>query len=321
MDGPPVKIQVDEADEGKRLDLYIAGRLALSRSAAQRLIDEGHALVAGERAKAARRVRAGDVVVVSVPDPKPLDVVAEDLPLDILYEDSDIIVVNKPRGLVVHPAAGNWSGTLVNALLAHCSDLSGIGGKIRPGIVHRLDKDTSGVIVAAKNDPAHLALARDLREHAVEKTYLAIVHGVPRDERGTVNAPIGRHPIHRKKMAVVPEGRGRAAVTEYEVLEALGMDALVKVHPVTGRTHQIRVHLAHIGHPIVGDPVYGGRARGRAAAAAAAAAAGLSGQALHAASISLDHPRTRERMTFSAPLPEDMQRLLARLRSDSQVRS
>ncbi|MGE5586871.1 MAG: RluA family pseudouridine synthase [Clostridia bacterium] len=321
MDGPPVKIQVDEADEGKRLDVYIAGRLALSRSAAQRLIDEGHALVAGERAKAARRVRAGDVVTVSVPDPKPLDVVAEDLPLDILYEDSDIIVVNKPRGLVVHPAAGNWSGTLVNALLAHCSDLSGIGGKIRPGIVHRLDKDTSGVIVAAKNDPAHLALARDLREHAVEKTYLAIVHGVPRDERGTVNAPIGRHPIHRKKMAVVPEGRGRAAVTEYEVLEALGMNALVKVHPVTGRTHQIRVHLAHIGHPIVGDPVYGGRARGRAAAAAAAAAAGLSGQALHAASISLDHPRTRERMTFSAPLPQDMQRLLARLRSDSQVRS
>lgn len=312
MDRPPIEIRVGEADEGKRLDVYIAGRLALSRSTAQRLIDEGRALVGGERAKAARRVRAGDVVTVSVPEPEPLDVVPEDLPLDVLYEDRDIIVVNKPRGLVVHPAAGNWSGTLVNALLAHCNDLSGIGGKIRPGIVHRLDKDTSGVIVAAKNDATHLALARDLKERAVEKTYLAIVHGVPREKRGTIDAPIGRHPIHRKKMAVVPEGQGRTAVTDYEVLEDLGRYALLKVHPVTGRTHQIRVHLAHIGHPIVGDPVYGGR-RGRTAAGVA----DISGQALHAASVSFNHPRTGERMRFSAPLPEDMQRLLARLRPDS----
>ncbi|MCR4403216.1 MAG: RluA family pseudouridine synthase [Firmicutes bacterium] len=318
MDRSPLEIHVDEADEGKRLDVYVAGRLALSRSATQRLIDEGRVLVAGERAKAARRVGTGDIVTVSLPDPRPLAVVAEDLPLDVLYEDCDIIVVNKPRGLVVHPAAGNWSGTLVNALLAHCADLSGIGGKIRPGIVHRLDKDTSGVIVAAKNDVSHLALARDLKERAVDKTYLAVVHGVPRPRRGTVDAPIGRHPVHRKRMAVVPEGRGRAAVTEYEVLEDLRGSALVKVHPLTGRTHQIRVHLAHIGHPIVGDPVYGGRARSKEVATAVAAS-GLSGQALHASSLSFAHPRTRERMTFSAPLPEDMQRLLTRLRQEPQV--
>ncbi|MGE5593529.1 MAG: RluA family pseudouridine synthase [Betaproteobacteria bacterium] len=312
MNRPPVENRVDERDEGKRLDVYVAGRLALSRSAAQRLIDEGRALVDGERAKAARRVRAGDVVTVELPESRPLDVAPENLPLDILYEDGDIIVINKPRGLVVHPAAGNWSGTLVNALLAHCRDLSGIGGKIRPGIVHRLDKDTSGVIVVAKNDAAHLALSRDLKERAVEKTYLAIVHGVPRAKRGVINAPIGRHPLHRKRMAVVPEGQGRAALTEYEVLEELGGHALLKVHPVTGRTHQIRVHLAHIGHPIVGDPVYGGR-RGKPSDWPE-----ISGQALHAASVSLDHPRTGERMTFTAPLPTDMRRLLARLRSESR---
>lgn len=310
---PPVENRVDENDEGKRLDVYIAGRLALSRSAAQRLIDEGRALVDGARAKAARRVRAGDLVTVELPEPRPLDVAPEDLPLDILYEDSDIIVINKPRGLVVHPAAGNWSGTLVNALLAHCRDLSGIGGKIRPGIVHRLDKDTSGVIVAAKNDATHLALSRALKERAIEKTYLAVVHGVPRAARGVIDAPIGRHPVQRKRMAVVPEGQGRAALTEYEVLEDLDGYALLKIHPVTGRTHQIRVHLAHIGHPIVGDPVYGGR-RERTARRAPE----ISGQALHAAAVSFNHPRTGERMTFTAPLPDDMRRLLARLRSEAR---
>ena len=304
MDGPPVELRVEEVDEGKRLDVYVGGQLALSRSAAQRLIDEGRTLVGGERTKAGRRVRAGDVVTVTAPEPEPLDVAPEDLPLDILYEDQDIIVVNKPRGLVVHPAAGNWTGTLVNALLAHCRDLSGIGGKIRPGIVHRLDKDTSGVIVAAKNDAAHLALARDLKERAVEKTYLAIVHGVPREDKGTIDAPIGRHPTHRKKMAVLPEGQGRPAVTHYEVVERLPGYALLSVHPITGRTHQIRVHLAHIGHPVVGDPVYGRRK----------APGGIAGQALHAVSLSLHHPRTGERMCFAAPLPEDMERLLTRLR-------
>ncbi|MGE5571965.1 MAG: RluA family pseudouridine synthase [Bacillota bacterium] len=304
MDRPPVELRVGEADEGKRLDLYVGGRLALSRSAAQRLIGEGRALVGGERAKASRRVRAGDVVTVTLPEPEPLGVAPEELPLDILYEDQDIVVVNKPRGLVVHPAAGNWSGTLVNALLAHCKDLSGIGGKIRPGIVHRLDKDTSGVIVAAKNDVAHLALARDLKERAVEKTYLAIVHGVPHEDKGTIDAPIGRHPTCRKKMAVLPQGQGRPAVTHYEVVERLPGYALLSVHPVTGRTHQIRVHLAHIGHPVVGDPVYG-RRKGPG---------GIAGQALHAASLRLTHPRTGERMRFAAPMPEDMERLLARLR-------
>jgi len=304
MGREPVDIRAEQADEGKRLDVYVAERLALSRSAVQRLIDEGWVLVNGGRQKPGRRVKAGDVVAVTIPEPEPLDTLPEGLPIDILYEDEDIIVVNKPRGLVVHPGAGNWSGTLVNRLLAHCKDLSGIGGKIRPGIVHRLDKDTSGVIVAAKNDAAHLALARDLKQRRVEKTYLAIVHGTPKEERGTINAPIGRHPTHRKKMAVLPEGQGRPAITHYEVIERLQGYALLKLNPVTGRTHQIRVHLAHIGYPVVGDAVYGRRKD----------ALGMSGQALHAASLAFEHPRTRERMQFAAPLPDDMARVLARLR-------
>ncbi len=308
MDQPPgVELRVGDADEGRRLDVYVAGRLALSRSAVQRLIDSCLVLVDGERSKPGRRVKAGDAVVVTVPPAEPLETLPEDLPLDILHEDQDIIVVNKPRGLVVHPGAGTSSGTLVNRLLAHCEDLSGIGGKLRPGVVHRLDKDTSGAMVVAKNDHAHLALARDLKARRMRKTYLAIVHGSPGDESGTVDAPIGRHPVHRKKMAVLPDGQGRSAVTHYRVLERFSGYALLEVTPVTGRTHQIRVHLAHIGLPVVGDRVYAPRAP----------ALGMSGQALHAASLALEHPRTRERMRFEAPLPDDMAEALARLREAS----
>ncbi len=303
-DPTPVEIRVSQEDEGKRLDVYVARRLALSRSAVQRLLDDGLVSVEGRPGKPATRVRAGDGVRVVIPEPERIETLPEDLPLDVLYEDEDIIVVNKPRGLVVHPGAGNWSGTLVNRLLAHCRDLSGVGGKIRPGIVHRLDRDTSGVIIAAKNDRAHLALARDLKERRVMKEYLAIVHGVPREDLGTVDAPIGRHPRDRKKMAVGGGGRARPAVTGYEVIERLPAHALLRVHPITGRTHQIRVHLAHIGHPVVGDPVYGPRRP----------SLGMKGQALHAASIEVAHPRTGERMRFSAPLPEDMSRLLDALR-------
>ncbi|HHY16411.1 MAG TPA: RluA family pseudouridine synthase, partial [Firmicutes bacterium] len=263
-------------------------------------------LINGEHARVSRKVREGDVLSVTVPVPEEERILPEDMPLDILYEDDDIIAVNKPRGLVVHPAYGNPSGTLVNALLAHTDKLSTIGGKERPGIVHRLDKDTSGIILVAKNDMAHLPLARDLKRRKVEKVYLAIVIGVPKETEGRINAALGRHPVQRRKMAVLEEGQKRSALTYYETLKTFQGYALLRVRPITGRTHQIRVHLKHIGHPIVGDNVYGCGKRH---------SFGMTGQALHAFSLAFTHPATGEHMYIEAPMPEDMCSVLMKLDS------
>lgn len=234
-----------------------------------------------------------------------MEILPENIPLDILYEDSDIIVVNKARGMVVHPATGIYTGTLVNALLYHCKDLSGINGEIRPGIVHRLDKDTSGVMVAAKNDTAHLDLAEQIRTKTAHRIYWAIVYGNIKEEAGIIKGDIGRHPTDRKKMAIVHE-HGKPAVTHFRVLERFGDYTLVECRLETGRTHQIRVHMTSIGHPLVGDPKYGPR---RSCPFA------IEGQALHSLQLELTHPRTRERMTFKAPLPEDMEKILRTLRA------
>ncbi len=302
---PEIKtINVEESDEGKRLDVYLSRQLALSRSLVQKLITSNLVMVNGEHPRVSRRVKAGDILSVAIPAPEKDEILPEDIPLDILYEDDDIIAVNKPRGIVVHPACGNRSGTLVNALLAHSEKLSTIGGKERPGIVHRLDKDTSGVILVAKNDETHIALQRDLKRRMVEKIYLAIVRGVPKDREGLINAAVGRHPIHRKNMAVLAEEKGRSALTYYETLQEFQGYALLRVRPITGRTHQIRVHLKHIGHPIVGDKVYGPLRRD---------SLGMTGQALHAFSLAFAHPTTGEHMYIEAAMPEDMCSVLRKL--------
>lgn len=302
---PEIKtIHVEKSDEGMRLDVYLTRQLALSRSLVQKLITSNLVTLNGEHTRVSRRVREGDILSVTVPAPQKDEILSEDIPLDILYEDDDIIAVNKPRGLVVHPACGNRSGTLVNALLAHSEKLSTIGGRERPGIVHRLDKNTSGVILVAKNNIAHIALQRDLRRRMVEKIYLAIVRGVPREREGHIDAAVGRHPIHRKQMAVLKEGKGRPALTYYETLEEFQGYALLRVRPITGRTHQIRVHLKYIGHPIVGDNVYGPLQR---------ESFGMTGQALHALSLAFAHPTTGKHMYIEAPMPEDMCSVLTRL--------
>ncbi|NPV52493.1 MAG: RluA family pseudouridine synthase [Firmicutes bacterium] len=312
-------VTAGEGDEGARLDVFLARTLAgdiPSRAFARKLIDLRRISVNGNAARPSYRMRAGDQVEAAIPEPEPPRCEPEDIPLHVLYEDSDIIVVNKPRGMVVHPAAGNPAHTLVNALLAHCSDLSGIGGEMRPGIVHRLDKGTSGVMVAAKNDFAHAGLAVQLKAHEMEKTYLALVHGEVREGKGTIRTYIGRHPVHRKKMAVVDEGRGKIAITHFEVLErfetlerlGLGVSerfTLLKIILETGRTHQIRVHMANIGHPIVCDNVYGRRR----------CEFDITGQALHAWKLKLRHPRTLEEMRFCAPVPADMQGIIDSLRT------
>ncbi len=297
-------IHVEQADEGKRLDVYLSWQLALSRSFVQKLIIGNLVMVNGEYAKVSRKVREGDILCVTVPAPRTEEVLPEDIPLDVLYEDDDMIAVNKPRGLVVHPASGNWSGTLVNALLAHSGKLSTIGGRQRPGIVHRLDKDTSGVILSAKNDITHLALARDLKQRKMDKLYLAIVIGVPREREGCIDVALARHPIRRNRMAVAEEGKGRSALTYYETLKEFQGYSLLRVKPITGRTHQIRVHLTHIGHPIVGDNVYGPRR---------AKSFGMTGQALHAFSLAFIHPSTHKQMYIEAPMPEDMRSVLKKL--------
>ena len=293
----------DRTDE--RLDLFLVRRLPdLSRSYAQRLIADGQVTVDGTARKANYKLRGGEEIACTMPPAEEIEICAEDIPLDILYEDADIIVVNKARGMVVHPAAGIYTGTLVNALLWHCHDLSGINGALRPGIVHRLDKDTSGVMVAAKNDMAHHYLARQIRDKDARREYRAIVHGniVPR--AGVITGDIGRHPTDRKKMAIVREN-GKPATTHFEVLERFGDYTYVSCRLETGRTHQIRVHMTSIGHPLVGDPKYTAKKNPFA----------IVGQALHSLTLSLTHPRTGTEMTFTAPLPADMEEILHTLQS------
>ncbi|MBQ1868536.1 MULTISPECIES: RluA family pseudouridine synthase [Selenomonas] len=290
---------------GERLDVFLTKKQPeLSRSHVQKLVADGKALVNGTVRKANFKLREGDEVSLVVPEPEAVEIKAEDIPLDVLYEDEDIIVVNKARGMVVHPASGVNSGTLVNALLFHCHDLSGINGEIRPGIVHRLDKDTSGVMVCAKNDKAHIDLAEQIRTKSAHRVYWAIVHGNIKEEAGIIKGDIGRHPTDRKKMAIVREN-GKPAVTHFKVLERFGDYTLIECRLETGRTHQIRVHMTSIGHPLVNDPKYGPKKQSPFA---------IEGQALHSLSLVLRHPSTGEEMTFTAPVPEDMNRILTGLR-------
>ena len=286
-------LQAGSEDAGGRLDAWLAGQLPdVTRSAAARLCEEGRVTLAGKPLAKNYRLIGGEAVAVALPDPAPVDVAPQDIPLDVVYEDGDVIVVNKPKGLVVHPAPGHPDGTLVNALLHHCGDsLSGIGGELRPGIVHRIDRDTSGLIIAAKNDFAHQRLASQLQDHTLARIYRCIVAGNLREDSGTVDAPIGRHPVDRKKMAVV--ANGRSAVTHWSVLERFPGYTYVECRLETGRTHQIRVHMAYIGHPILGDTAYGNKKP----------VPGLQGQCLHAGKIGFVHPRTGEYLEFEAPLP------------------
>lgn len=302
-----MRFTASEADTGSRVDTFVQGRdPSFSRSRAAALARDGHVTLNGRSAKPSAAVRSGDVVVVVVPPPSPLDLAPQDIPVGIVYEDDQLIVVDKPAGLTVHPAPGHPDGTLVNALLALVPDLPGIGGVERPGIVHRLDKDTSGLIVVAKTDAAHRSLSRQMKERSVDKSYVALTTGAIRDPMGEIDAPVGRHPKQRKKMAVV-EG-GRAALTQYRVVERFdgprGRFTLVEAHPVTGRTHQIRVHLASIGHPLVGDPVYGRRSPL------------VPRHFLHAARLEIAMPPGEtERKTFESPLPDDLSDALSELRS------
>ncbi len=291
--------------EGERLDVFVARRVeGLSRAHAQKLIADGCVTVDGAARRPSARLAAGARVAVELPPPKAAGLRPEALPLSVLYEDADVIVLDKARGMVVHPAPGSASGTLVNALLAHCGDLSGVGGTLRPGIVHRLDKDTSGVMIAAKNDAAHLSLAEQIRTKAARRVYWAIVCGNIREEAGEIRAPIGRSPKDRQKMAVVREN-GKDAVTRFRVLERFGDYTLAECRLLTGRTHQIRVHMAYIGHPVLGDPKYG---PGKCPFA-------IRGQALHSMTISFTHPTTGAPMRFAAPLPADMEEILRALRA------
>ena len=295
-------------DVGKRLDIFISEANGVTRSAAQRLIENELVTVNDHPAAKNYRLRAGDEVETELPEPVPLDAEPQDIPLDIVYEDADLLVVNKPKGMVVHPAPGNPDGTLVNALLWHIRDLSGINGVMRPGIVHRIDKDTSGLLIVAKNDAAHLALAEQIKAHSFEREYQAIVVGTPRDECGIVDAPIGRNPRDRKKMAVVPNGR--PARTHYRLLERFDGFSHLSLTLETGRTHQIRVHMAHIGHPVMGDEVYGAnRTRFEKQTARL-----ISGQCLHAKRIGFVHPTTGEFLRFDSELPEYFTELLRLLR-------
>lgn len=297
------KISVTDQGKGERIDRFLAEQLKeISRSRIQTLVDEEKVLVNQKTVKSNYKLREGDFIEVSIPEPEELEVKPQAIELNILFEDRDIIVVNKPQGMVVHPAAGNFEGTLVNALLHHCKDLSGINGLLRPGIVHRIDKDTSGILVAAKNDFAHRSLAKQIKDHSVKRVYYALVHGVLQEPAGIVDAPIGRDHRDRKKMAVVLTGK--EAVTRYWTLETFKEYSFVKLQLKTGRTHQIRVHMAYLGHPVVGDPKYG----------PTKPHFNLQGQALHAAELGFNHPRTEKYMEFNAPLPDAMERVLNMLR-------
>lgn len=293
------------ADAKERIDKFAKMQLGeeFSRSQIQLWIEEGNLVVNGASVKANYKLAEGDRIVLVIPEAEPTEIVPEDIPLDIYYEDSDVIVVNKPRGMVVHPAPGHNSGTLVNALMFHCKDLSGINGELRPGIVHRIDKDTSGLIMAAKNDKAHASLAAQLKAHTVTRKYYALVHGKVSHDQGTVDAPIGRDP-HDRKMYTVIERNSKHAVTHFQVAERFGDYTLLELKLETGRTHQIRVHMKFIGHPLVGDPLYG-RSKGIK----------MDGQALHAAVLGFDHPEDGRYLEFSAPIPADMEDVLQSLRN------
>jgi len=294
-----------EDDGGERLDVFLAGNIPeLSRNYAQKLIKENRVFVDGKAAKSKTKTCRDMTITVDIPVPEPPGVSPQEIPLDIVYEDSDIIVINKSRDMVIHPAPGNRDDTLVNALLYHCGDsLSDINGVIRPGIVHRLDKDTTGLLVAAKNNEAHRALSMQLINHSIHRIYEAIVHGVIDKDKGIIDAPIGRHPVNRKKMAVVP-GKGKKAITHFEVISRMKSATHVMCRLETGRTHQIRVHMAYIHHPVYGDPLYG----------KTSANDGVSVQMLHSRFLVLNHPATGKRMEFEAPLPDDFTQLLAKLR-------
>ncbi|MFT8871424.1 MAG: RluA family pseudouridine synthase [Sporolactobacillus sp.] len=296
---------VPETADGARLDRWVAAALPdESRSRLQALIRGGFLQVNGQAvATVSLRLKTDDKVALVLPDPEPLSVEPEALPLEVVYEDADVIVVNKPRGLVVHPAPGHLHGTLVNALLEHCHDLSGINGVLRPGIVHRIDKDTSGLLMAAKNDKAHRSLAQQLKDKTTERLYVAIVHGAFDQKEGTINAPIGRDTRDRKKMAITAH-HSKQAVTHFRVLESFQRYTYVACRLETGRTHQIRVHMAYIDHPLAGDPKYGPRKT-----------LPIGGQALHAAELGFIHPRTGDHLLFKAKLPEDMRQLLEQLRA------
>lgn len=295
-----------ENQDGERIDRYLSEELEdRSRSYIQKLIKENHVTVNQKPVKANYRLSLGDRVVIDLPEAKEPDIKPEDIPLDILYEDKDIIIVNKPKQMVVHPAPGHYSQTLVNALMYHCGfELSGINGTMRPGIVHRIDMDTTGSLVACKNDMAHQSLSKQLKEHSIRRIYVAIVHGNIKEEDGTVNAPIGRHPTERKKMSIHSRN-GREAITHYQVLERFGNYTYIQCELETGRTHQIRVHMASLGHPLLGDMVYGPKK---------CPFPHLQGQTLHARTLGIIHPRTGEYLEVNAPLPAYFIELLDKLR-------
>lgn len=298
----PLTLTADRA--GERADAFLARTVPdLTRSGAQRLLERGAVTLNRRAARKNDRLSPGDTLTVSLPDPEPIDIVPQNIPLNVVYEDADVIVVNKPVGLVVHPAPGHPDGTLVNALLYHCgTSLSGINGALRPGIVHRIDRDTSGLIIAAKNDRAHLALAAQLQDHSLARTYEAVAVGGFREDSGTVDAPIGRHPVDRKKMAI-DRKNGREAVTHWTVLARYPGYTHVECRLETGRTHQIRVHLASIGHPLLGDTVYGAKR----------AVPGLAGQCLHARRLRFVHPSTGEPVELECPLPDWFQEVLRKI--------
>lgn len=295
-------VTAEAEDAGTRADVFLAAKLGVSRSNMQKLLEDGRVKRGEKIIKANYKVRAGEMFVVDIPEPEPIEAVPENIPLDIIYEDDDVVVLNKARGMVVHPAPGNYTGTLVNALLYHCSNLSGINSAIRPGIVHRLDKDTSGIMIVAKNDAAHISLSQQIQSKTAVRTYLAVVRGNIKTDSGTIETQIARDKTDRKKMAVVKEG-GRVAITDYEVLERFGKYTLVRCKLRTGRTHQIRVHMEYLGYPLVGDPKY----------SPMKTPFGIKGQALHSHTLEFTHPCTGERMKFEAPLPEDMHKIITRL--------
>ena len=300
----PILLRASEESKNQRLDAFLASSLdGLTRSQATRLIESSEVAVNGRAVSKSYKLAGGEDVAVTLPEPEPVEAVPQDIPLDVVYEDADVIVVNKPSGMVVHPAPGHPDGTLVNALLYHCAGtLSGIGGALRPGIVHRIDRDTSGLIIAAKNDAAHQYLSAQLADHTLARTYECIVVGALREDRGTVDAPIARHPTDRKRMAVV--AGGREAVTHWEVIARYPGYTHVRCRLETGRTHQIRVHMAYIGHPILGDTVYGAKKE----------VPGLTGQCLHAVGLRFLHPRTHEVVELSCPLPDEFTRMLQKIR-------